>query len=123
MKMPAALFELKVAYFSSGRSFSCQTASLKPQCLYLRQSYGQAKHRVSIGEIELISTMRFPLSDALLQPCSASRTSSTCGVSGTMIKIMSDASMTLQAVSTLIAPGESNAFDAERQDATVTRAN
>ena len=45
---------------------------------------------VASGEIELMSTTIFPSDRPVATPCSPNRTSSTCGVSGTIAKMISD---------------------------------
>ena len=63
-----------------------------------------ANRLVSIGEMELMSTTILPLESPLATPFSPNNTAATCGVSGTMLMMMSDFSATAFAESHSTAP-------------------
>ena len=63
-----------------------------------------AKSLVSIGEIELMSTTILPLDRPSATPFAPNSTSSTCGVSGSIRKMISEASATAFGVATDLMP-------------------
>ena len=74
-----------------------------------------AKSRVAAGEIELMSTTSLPLPRPSATPSGPKSTSSTSGVSGTMVMTMSDLSATSRGLAQAVPPASIRAAGTSRR--------